>query len=209
MITPLNGCKESWQRNGGRYITTKDTSVLNDMLLLFCFSKNTDGSPQQFSGKYGHQTPMTCPDIHIVFRSNLQGCSRKFISEDFHTDTYLQVKTMLWFAQAAVGRLQGVTEMIWELGKAAEPAPVFLQNINQLAFHSFNSTSLTNSYTQWFPHFPKMYPLSLSKWFTQLCPSIADFGSLLYISTTSCVQKFCLTCFLAVAFYKSSTCSLF
>lgn len=203
------GVKGVDREMGGRNITTKDTPVSNDTSLLFCSSRNADGSPQPLSSKYGHQTPPARPDTHIAFRSHLQGCSRKFVSEDIHTDTYLQVKTTLWFAQAAVGSLQGVTEMMWEPGKAAEPAPVFLQNINQLAFHSFNSTSLTNSYTQWFPHFPKMYPLSLSKWFTQLCPSIADFGSLLYISTTSCVQKFCLTCFLAIAFYKSSTCSLF
>lgn len=143
---------------------------------------------------------MTHPNINTAFCSNFQGCSRKFLLEDFPIHNSLQGKRMLWFALASDWGLQGATAIVWEPWRAAELVPVFLQNINQLAFHSFNSTSLTNGYTQWFPHFPKMCPHCLLKWFTQFCPSTADFGSLLCISTTSCVQKFCLTCFLAIAF---------
>lgn len=146
---------------------------------------------------------MSHPDVNTGFCSNFQGCSRKFLLENLAIRNSLQGKRMLWVAQASVWGLQGAPAIVWELWRAAELASVFLQNINQLAFHSFNSTSLTNGYTQWFHHFPKMCPHCLLKRFTQFCPSTADFGSLLCISTSSCVQKFCLTCFLAMAFPNS------
>lgn len=181
-----SGYKEKWGRN----TTIRDTmSQLSDvwaaLLLQKCECKSS-----AVLWSIGPSDPSDSPWWKYCLCSNSQGCSRKLLLEVCAIHNSLWVKRMLWVAQASVWGLQGATATVWQPWRAAELPPVFLQNINQLAFHSFNSTSLTNGYTQWFPHFPKMCPHCLLKWFAQFCPSTADFGSLLWISTTVVYKNF-------------------